>query len=78
VISIAQSFVPPEVQDPILMQNFLALWIGSGPQATMLTAATFDQPKNAAQKYLDDPAFGVPEVAALMAEIFSNNLDCGS
>ena len=41
----------------------------------MLTASTFDRLKNAAQKYLDDPAFGVPEVAALMAEIFSNNLD---
>ena len=41
----------------------------------MLTAATFDRLKNAAQKYLDDPAFGVPEVAALMAEIFANNLD---
>jgi hypothetical protein len=44
----------------------------------MLTAATFDRPKNAAQKYLDNPAFGAPEVAALMAEIFSNSLDCSS
>jgi hypothetical protein len=40
----------------------------------MLTA-TFDQLKNAAQKYLDDLAFGVPEVAALMAEVFGNNPD---
>jgi len=31
----------------------------------MLTAATFDWLKNAAQKYLDDPAIGMPEVAAL-------------
>jgi hypothetical protein len=31
----------------------------------MLNAAIFDQLKNAAQNYLDDPAFGMPEVAAL-------------
>jgi uncharacterized protein (DUF736 family) len=39
----------------------------------MLTASSFDRLKNAARKYLDDPAFGMPEVAALMAEIFGNN-----
>ena len=38
----------------------------------MLTV-TFDWLKNAAQKYLNNLAFGVPEVAELMAEIFSNN-----
>ena len=38
----------------------------------MLTV-TFDWLKNAAQKYLNDPAFGVPEVAELMAEVFGNN-----
>lgn len=56
-----------------------ALRIDSGPTAgyttAMLTAATFDQLKNAAHKYLNDPAFGVPEVAELMAEIFGNNPD---
>lgn len=41
----------------------------------MLTAANFDRLKNAAQKYLNDPAFGVPEVAELMAKIFGNNPD---
>jgi hypothetical protein len=49
---------------PILKLE-LALRINSGLQATMLTAATFDWLKNAAQKYLDDPAIGMPEVAAL-------------
>jgi hypothetical protein len=32
----------------------------------MLTV-TFDRLKNVAQKYLNNPAFGVPEVAELMA-----------
>ena len=38
----------------------------------MLTV-TFDQLKNVAQKYLNNPAFGVPEVAELMAKVFGNN-----
>jgi hypothetical protein len=41
----------------------------------MLTAATFERLNNAAQKYLDNLTFGIPEVAALMAEISGNNLD---
>ena len=38
----------------------------------MLTV-TFDRLKNVAQKYINDLAFGVPEVAELMAKVFSNS-----
>ena len=40
----------------------------------MLTVATLKWLKNAAQKYLDNSAFSVPEVAVLMA-IFGGNLN---
>ena len=40
----------------------------------MLTVATFKWLKDAAQKYLDNSAFGLPEVAVLMT-IFGNNLN---
>ena len=62
----------------ILRQIFcrleLALRIDLEPQATMLTVATSKWLKNAAQKYLDNSAFSLPEVAVLMA-IFGNNLN---
>jgi hypothetical protein len=41
----------------------------------MLTAVAVEQLKNATQKYLNNPAFDMFEVAGLMAKIFGNNPD---